>query len=126
MFFRLWIFAIVFMLSACGATGPTNGSAQPENLMQIDSVDIQIAESTPVQVSTRLQGTLADGCTSLSTISQERTENTINIILTAEHSGDEACIMVAPMIDETVVLEGEFPPGEYIVRVGDIEQTFNV
>lgn len=117
---------MVFMLSACGATGPTNGSAQPENLMQIDSVDIQIAESTPVQVSTRLQGTLADGCTSLSTISQERTENTINIILTAEHSGDEACIMVAPMIDETVVLEGEFPPGEYIVRVGDIEQTFNV
>ena len=114
------------MLSACGATTPTGGNEQPADLMQIDSVDVQVAESAPVQVTAHIQGTLVDGCTSLSNVAQERTDNTINIVLTAEHSGDEACIMVAPMIDESIVLDGDFPPGEYTIRVGELEQTFTV
>lgn len=126
MYVRCLMFVLILMVSACGATTPTGGNEQPIDLMQIDSVDVQVAESAPIQVTAHVQGTLADGCTTLSNISQERTDNTINIVLTAEHSGDEACIMVAPMIDETVVLDGDFPPGEYTVRVGEIEQTFTV
>ncbi|MEM8534407.1 MAG: hypothetical protein AAGF95_26420 [Chloroflexota bacterium] len=126
MYLRFLMFVLIFMVSACGATTPTGGSEPSADLMQIDSVDVQVAESAPAQVTAHIQGTLMDGCTSLSNISQERTDNTINIVLTAEHSDDEACIMVAPMIDETIVLDGDFPPGEYTVRVGDTEQTFTV
>ncbi len=120
---KKWILlALVLLLSACGATA---GGAQ-DSLLQVDNVEVQVAESSPPQVSARVQGTLGNGCFSLGEIRQQRNGNTIEVTITTKHSGSEVCTMIAQMVDEKISLEGDFPPGEYIVRVNGIERTFRI
>jgi hypothetical protein len=85
-----------------------------------------ILESFPVQVNARVQGTLGDGCTSMGEITQQRNGNEIIVTITANHSGAETCTMIAQLLDETIPLEGEFPTGEYVLRVNGIEERFQV
>jgi hypothetical protein len=121
----MWRWLIVLsalLLSACGtATG-----AGPSGRVQIDRLDVQIAESFPPQIFVRIQGVLGDGCTTLGEISQRRQGNTIDVTVATKHSGAEVCTMIAQLVDQTIRLEGDFPPGDYIVRVNGVEQQFRV
>jgi hypothetical protein len=36
--------------------------------------------------------------------------------LGAVHSGAEACTAIAPPVNEPIVLEGDSPPGEYLLE----------
>jgi hypothetical protein len=113
---------IILLLSACGTTA---GGASTGR-MQVDQVDVQIAESFPPQVFVRVQGVLGDGCTTLGAISQQRTGNTIEVTIATNHSGAEVCTMIAQLVDKTIKLEGDFPAGEYVVRVNGVEQQFRI
>lgn len=142
---QILVFALV--LAACGSTGAQpsgntasaatvpsatalpEGTKQPmpyETPAQIDSVEVQIAESHPVQVFAQVKGTLGDGCTSLGTISQKRNTNTIEVTVLANHTGAEVCTMIAQIIDKNIALEGDFPAGQYVVRVNGVEKQFSV
>jgi inhibitor of cysteine peptidase len=120
---KKWILlALMLLLSACGSAA---GGAQ-DGLLQVDNVEVQVAESSPPQVSVRVQGMLGNGCYSLGEIRQQRNGNTIEVTITTKHNGSESCTMIAQMIDEKILLEGDFPSGEYIVRVNGVERTFRV
>jgi len=127
---RLIAILFVALLAACGTAQPAAPAqpAQPARSFpaQIDTVTVEIAESLPVQVFARLEGYLGDGCTSLGAITQSREGNLIEVSVLANHSGAEACTMIAQVIDERVQLEGEFPAGTYTVRVNGVEQTFQI
>jgi hypothetical protein len=129
---RKWIvIALMLVLSACGTGGGTApGGTAPggtqDGLLQVDNVEVQVAESAPPQVSARVQGTLGNGCYSLGQITQQRNGNTIEVTITTKHSGAEVCTMIAQMVDETIRLEGDFPSGEYTVRANGVEKTFMV
>jgi inhibitor of cysteine peptidase len=120
---KKWILLVlVLLLSACGAaTGGTQ-----DGLLQVDNVEVQVAESFPPQVSVRVQGTLGNGCYSLGEIRQQRNGNTIEVTITTKHSGSEVCTMIAQIVDEKITLEGDFQSGEYIVRVNGVERTFRI
>lgn len=122
--FRLIPLLLIALLAACAAQ-----PAQPAGRSfpaQISGVEVEIAESLPVQVFARIQGDIGDGCHSLGAITQSRQGNAIDVTVTINHSGAEMCTMQMQMLDQRVQLEGDFPAGEYVVRVNGVEQAFTV
>jgi hypothetical protein len=94
--------------------------------MQIDDVSVEIAESYPVQVFAIIKATLPDGCSSKGAITQMRQGNTIIINAEMNHSGADVCTMIVSFVDERIALEGDFPPGEYVLKVNNVETRFSI
>jgi hypothetical protein len=120
------IILVALVLAACGTTGGTGGTGGQTGTMQVDSVEVRIAESYPVQVFANIKGTLGDGCTSLGETRQSRNGSTIEVTITTNHSGADACTQIAQLVDQDIQLEGEFPAGTYTVRVNGVEKQFTV
>jgi hypothetical protein len=111
-------------LAACGAQ-PT-APAQQVSPAPISSVEVELRESSPVQVVANIKGELGDGCMSLGEITQRREGNLIEISVPAVHSGAEVCTMQLQLIDESIQLEGPFAPGDYTLSVNGVETQFSV
>jgi hypothetical protein len=94
--------------------------------IQIESVEVRIAESFPVQVSAYVRGVIGDGCSSVLPAVQERQGNTITLTINRQRPADAICIQIAKVYEETIRLEGDFPPGEYVLKVNDVTQNFKV
>jgi hypothetical protein len=77
------------------------------------------------RVQALVQGELGDGCTSLQPIRQRRTANTIDITVTFRREG-EVCTMIMQFVNEWVVLDGSFTPGEYTVRANAVVTNFRL
>lgn len=92
--------------------------------LSVDVVEVIVAESEPLQVSVRVKAWV-DACTVLGTISQSRDGNVITITITTKRTS-EVCIQLAVRIDETIRLDGLFPPGEYRVTVNGVTRTFGI
>jgi hypothetical protein len=117
------LFALI-ALAACGGQGPASSpNTQPA---QITTVNVELLESSPVQVVAHIQGELGNGCMSLGSITQRRDGNVVEVTVPAIHSGAEACTMQMQLIDQRVQLDGPFAPGDYTVRVNGVEATFSV
>ena len=86
-------------------------------VVTIERVEFVVLESYPLQVQAHITGYLADGCTTFAGISQQREGHVITITVKAVHSGAEICTAIAPMLDQSVMLEGSFTPGQYTVIV---------
>ncbi|NJN15041.1 MAG: hypothetical protein HC822_01385 [Oscillochloris sp.] len=113
---------LVLLLGAYAAATTT----QPRTVtLPIDTVDTAIMESFPIQLQVRFAGILPDGCTSMGEITSERDNaaRTITITALGNHSGAEACTMIAQMFEETIIFQGPFEPGEWTIMVNNVETT---
>jgi hypothetical protein len=118
---------------ASGST-PTEAPATPTadmagaeiKPMPIDSVEVQIRESQPVQVSVLVSGSLSDKCTTFHEATQVRNGNTIELTITTMRPKDAMCAQMIVTYSNTFPLEGDFPPGDYIVRVNGVEKSFKI
>lgn len=108
-------------------TTPTGDmSAMEIKLMPIESVAVNIMESSPVQVMAEISGTLRDGCTEFKDATQTRNGNTITITVNTTRPKDMMCTQDLRFYSTSVKLDGAFPAGEYVVKVNDVEQPFSV
>lgn len=119
----LLLLAITIFLTACGSTP---GNEVEVGYMQVESINVRIAESFPVQVYARIQGWLGDGCTELGSISQNRSGNIINVEITTHRPAQATCTMALVGWEENLRLEGEFPPGDYELTVNGKSVVFSV
>ncbi len=94
--------------------------------ISIDSVEVTVLESAPVQVQAHVQGTIGDGCTKLHSVDQERSGNTITVTILSERPRDAVCTQIAMLYDETIRLDGDFPPGSYQLHVNAFDTRFRV
>ena len=114
---------------SCG--GGNGAPGQPSGPMLVQpavttSVEILILESFPVQVHARVRGELGDSCTELMPIAQTRTGSRIALTVQSQRPQDAICAQVLSVFDETVVLAGDFPPGDYVLEVNDVVTPFTV
>lgn len=93
----------------------------------LESLELQVLESQPVQVNAIVKGTLGDGCTKLNAIEQKRDGDTFTIDVTTIRPKEAMCTMIAKLLNETVALDvAGLKAGTYIVAAGTLSQTFTL
>lgn len=90
----------------------------------IDSVNINVMESFPMQISLDVEGTIQDGCQFPVIVEQTLTDNTITVQIYREVPADVMCPAMIGSYTDTISLEGTFEPGEYTIIVNN--QTFEI
>ena len=111
---------------------PTAAAAEPtpfptNNQAAVDSVEILLLESFPVQVNAIARGNLPDSCTSISSITQERVDNTFTVnILTTR---DEAAVCTTALVpfEQTISIDAiGLLAGNYTVTVNGVSNNFTL
>jgi hypothetical protein len=119
---RIAAIAAVAAAVACGdpATAPTTPKtiARP---IQVDSVEVVLAP-----LSAHVRGVIGDGCTELSGVSMQRSENTVIVTIWSTRPQDAICIQIAKLYDATLALPGDFPSGPYVLQVNGVAKTFTI
>ena len=94
--------------------------------IQIEQVEVRIAESFPVQVFVHVTGVIGDGCSSVLPAEQKREGNTVTLTINRQRPAEAMCTMIAKIYDENIRLAGDYPAGEYTLNVNGVTQTFVV
>lgn len=103
------------------STGPTRGQAV------VNSIDVLVMESFPVQVSVAARGDLPDSCTRIDEIITQQTGNTFRVAVTTLRQPAATCTQALVPFEETIPLDVEgLPAGDYQVLVNGVEGTFNL
>lgn len=114
-------------------TRPTEGIATqppPDTVRTADvqSIEIQILESFPIQVNVIARGQLPDaGCTTISGASQTRTGNTFNVTITTKTDPTALCAQMLTPFEYVIPLDvSSLLPGPYIVNVNGVQGSFEL
>jgi inhibitor of cysteine peptidase len=93
----------------------------------VGDIEIALLESFPVQVTVTAFGTLPDGCTEISTITQERNDNSFAVVIETERPRDAVCTQVMREFEQPFALDVVgLPKGEYLVNVNGIQDRFSL
>jgi uncharacterized protein YgiM (DUF1202 family) len=105
-------------------TRPTD----PVTTADVQSVEIQILESFPVQVNAIARGQFPDsGCTTIAGASQSRSGNTFTVMLTTKVDPNALCSQVITPFEYVVSLDvSSLLPAQYIVNVNGVETSFEL
>jgi hypothetical protein len=135
---------IAVFLTGCG-TLPTpstlltaiNGQTPPgspgteatpvTDLATVDSVEIRILESFPVQVQAVIRGSLPDGCTQIDQIAQTREGNAFSVTIATIRPADAICTQVLALFEKVIPLDvAGLSDGVYTVLVNGVSASFEL
>lgn len=113
-------------------TKPTDGivtnppPADPTRKADVQSVEIQILESYPLQVNALARGLLPDsGCTAITDVSQSRNGNVFTVVVLTKTSQQTVCAQMLTPFEQIIPLDvSSLLPGTYIVHVNGVEASF--
>ena len=107
------------------AAGCSDGSENVVGVAPVDSIEILILESFPVQVMIIARGSLPDSCTEIGNITQLREGNTFLVAIETLRDPDLICAQVTVPFQESVSLDVEgLPAGTYVVDVNGVRDSF--
>ena len=86
-------------------------------------VELLVLESNPPQVHLQVYGEQPDGCDFPVQVTQRREGNTVIVEVYRELPAGIMCPMILLTYDDTIPLEGTFPPGEYTFKVNEFTVT---
>ncbi len=91
----------------------------------ITSVDVIVMESFPMQVRLHVRGEQPDGCDFPVIVEQVREGNMVTVSIYREVPLAVMCPMILLPYEDTISLDGNFEPGDYVFQVNDfvIERT---
>lgn len=131
------LMVLAIMLTACvpAAVSPTPPPIMTDEppapvlgLAVVQSVEIQILESMPIQVNALIRGQLSDaGCTTISTVTQTRDGSTFNIELATTTDPLALCAQALTPFEQVVLLDvTDLPPAPYVVNANGVRQAFEL
>ena len=109
------------------ATTPAGDGERREEPAPIESIDVLILESFPVQYNVEIVSGLPSGCAEFERYEVKRDGTAVEVIAwnTMPASDEVACTMIYGYQEGTVSLGSDFEPGtEYTVTAGDLAETF--
>ena len=108
------------------ATDPaTDTPVQQE--ANVDSIEILILESFPVQVNVRARGDLPDGCTTIDSVDTAQNGTSFTITITTLRQTGELCTEALVPFEETISLDVlGLSAGTYAVNVNGINGSFTL
>ncbi len=92
----------------------------------IETVDVMVLESFPMQLRLQLTGYQPDGCNFAVQVEQAREGNTIRVHIFRDVPEDVACPMMIVGYEDTIALEGSFEPGTYTIDVNGVITTIDL
>jgi uncharacterized protein YgiM (DUF1202 family) len=94
----------------------------------VQSIEIQMIESSPVQVNAIARGQLPDaGCTTISSASQVRNGNTFTVKVTTKTDPAALCALTLTPFEYVISLDvSSLLPAKYIVNVNGVEESFDL
>lgn len=140
----LVIFPALVILSGCvqapdSANGSATDSDTPKNNNEsqdgdyiyrtaaVESTEILLLESFPVQVQVIVKGYLPDGCTEIDSIEEERDGNTFTVTITTKRPRDLMCTQAIVFYEKVVPLNVYgLKAGKYIVNVNSVTGSFEL
>jgi len=93
----------------------------------VETVDIAILESFPVQIRAVLRGTVSDACTEMDSITAQREGDTFTLVVRTRRPVDALCAQVLTPYEATKGLDVlGLPAGIYTVVAGDATASFEL
>jgi len=93
----------------------------------VESIEIEVRDSFPVQVTVTARGSLLDACTEIDETTVQRTDDAFHVQITTRRQADQTCIQVLTPFEKTIDLETTgLPAGAYTVEVNDVSDTFTL
>ena len=93
----------------------------------VDSIDVLILESFPVQIHVVAKGHLPDSCTTIDQIVEEQVGDTFRVTITTTRPAEESCAQVLTPFEEAIALDVYgLPAGTYTVDVNGVTGTFTL
>ncbi len=130
-----WMILLILMtgvvLTACQPAPPVdeppvNDYTYGEDAI-INSVEVMLLETFPVQAQVIIMGHFPDGCTTLDEVTVERSEQEFIVTLTTRRQTDLVCTQALVPFEETVELDIEgLEAGTYTVIVQDQQAIFTL
>lgn len=110
---------------------PTSPPAPERNLIireaAVESVDILIAESYPVQVRVIARGYLPDGCTEISHSTQSVMGDVISVRLFTKRPAELMCTQALVPYEHTILLDlSALSDGRYVVDVNGVRANLDL
>lgn len=98
-----------------------------ETTFFVESIEVRILESDPVQVEALVRGQLADACTTIADATVEVQGQTFVITLQTTRPADKMCAQMLTPFEQIVPLGTPDPAtGTYEVQAGDVVQSFTL
>ncbi len=111
-------FLLIFCLLLAGCSEPVNETDE-YSLATIESADILMLESFPVQVNVNVKGYLNNGCEKIDEVFSERDEEIFKVFITKKSEGD-VCTQALVPFEENVNLDVYgLDEGNYTVLVNN-------
>ena len=95
-------------------------------LTNIMSVNINVMESLPAQISLDIEGEHPDGCDLPVHVEQARAGNLVQVDIYRIVPADLICPMILQPYQGTIQLEGNFDSGKYTINVNSHSQSLNI
>jgi inhibitor of cysteine peptidase len=93
----------------------------------VESIEIFILESFPVQIHALARGYTPDGCTDIDAIHQERSENSFDIKITTRRPEEASCTLAIREFEENIVLDVvDLRAGVYEVNINGVSDFFEL
>ncbi|GIK40970.1 MAG: hypothetical protein BroJett011_48030 [Chloroflexota bacterium] len=106
--------------------GPAAG-AYAYGQAAVESIEVRLVESFPVQVQMVARGSLPDSCTEIDQALIERNGNTFQGRLTTRSRTDQMCAQAVVPFEEVIPLDvSGLPPGQYTVNVNGLVDSFTL
>ena len=93
----------------------------------VETVELLMLESFPVQVHAVARGNLPDACTTVGSVEQSRTDNTFTVKIGTVRPADMACAEVLTPFEQNIPLDVHgLKAGTYTVNVNGVTETFEL
>lgn len=95
-------------------------------MTNINSVTVNVMESSPMQMSIDVNGEHPDGCDYPVMIDQEKEGNDITVTIYRQVPLDVMCPMMLNPYEATIQIDGEFESGTYEITVNGVTQSVDI
>ena len=94
---------------------------------QVETIEILILESFPVQIQVHATGYLGDGCTTLGDITTRQESNMFFVTIATQRPAEAICTQIAAVFEENFALDVYgLPAGTYTVDVNGVTNSFTL
>ena len=120
----------ILLATACAPVVPAapiveQPSIPVTGMANVQSLDVQVLDTQPVQVIAHIRGQLPDaGCTTIASVEQVRAGNAFNVVLTTTTDPLALCAQALTPFEQIVSLDvSNLAPAQYTVNVNGVERS---